>query len=137
MSHDFTMLYSASRDGNAKLLHPETFEVVRNYRFGGKPCRTVAVSPLFDSHEFQKFHILMAGGQDARDVALTDEGAGGFEIRLFSAIFTEELAQIHGHFGPVHTVDFSPDGFAFASGGEDGYVHYHRFPPEYFTNDFE
>ena len=79
----------------------------------------------------------MGGGQDARDVALTDEGAGGFEIRLQSIIFTETLSQIHGHFGPVHSVDFSPDGFAFASGGEDGYVHYHRFPPEYFTNDFE
>lgn len=97
----------------------------------------MAVSPLFDSQEWQKFHILIAGGQDARDVALTDEGAGGFEIRLQSIIFTETLAQIHGHFGPVHSVDFSPDGFAFASGGEDGYVHYHRFPPEYFTSDFE
>ena len=136
-SHDFTMLFSASRDGTAKLLHPETFETVRDYRFPGGPCRTVAVSPLFDSPEYQKFHMLCAGGQDARDVALTDQGAGGFEIRLFSIIFNEQLAEIHGHFGTVNTVTFSPDGFAFASGGEDGYVHYHRFPPEYFTSDFE
>ena len=136
-SHDFTMLFSASRDGTSKLLHPETFEEIRQYRFPGGPCRTVAVSPLFDSPDYQKFHMLCAGGQDARDVALTDTGAGGFEIRLFSVIFNEQLAEIHGHFGPVHTVSFSPDGFAFASGGEDGYVHYHRFPPEYFTSDFE
>ena len=92
MSHDFTMLYTASRDGTSKLLHPETFEEIRQYSFGGKACRTVAVSPLFDSQEFQKFHILLAGGQDARDVAMTNEGAGGFEIRLFSVIFNEELA---------------------------------------------
>ena len=137
MSHDYTMLYSASRDGGTKLLHPETFETVRSYGFGGRPCRTVAVSPLHDSQEWQKFHILMAGGQDARDVAMTGESSGGFEIRLVSVIFCDQLSEIHGHFGPVHTVDFSPDGFAFASGGEDGYVHYHRFPPEYFTNDFE
>ena len=31
MSHDFTMLFTASRDGGAKLLHPETFEEVRKY----------------------------------------------------------------------------------------------------------
>ena len=137
MSHDFTMLFTGSRDGSSKLLHPETFEEIRKYSFGGRPCRAVAVSPLHDSDQWQKFHILMGGGQDARDVALTDEGAGGFEIRLSSIIFNEQLSEIHGHFGPVHTIDFSPDGFAFASGGEDGYVHYHRFPPEYFTNDFE
>lgn len=29
MSHDFTMLFSASRDGTVKLLHPETFEEIR------------------------------------------------------------------------------------------------------------
>ena len=87
MSHDFTMLFSASRDGTSKLLHLETFEEIRTYSFGGRPCRTVAVSPLFDSHYFQKFHILMAGGQDAREVATTGEGAGGFSIRLFSVIF--------------------------------------------------
>lgn len=136
MSHDYTMLFTASRDGTARLLHPETFEEVRQYGFG-KACRAVAVSPLHDSHEWQKFHILMGGGQDARDVALTGEDAGGFDIRLNSIIFNQQLASISGHFGPVHSLDFSPDGFAFASGGEDGYVHYHRFPPEYFTNDFE
>jgi len=49
MSHDYTMLFTACRSGNAKLLHPETFEEVRQYGFGGKPCRAVAVSPLHDS----------------------------------------------------------------------------------------
>ena len=52
MSHDFTMLFTGSRDGNSKLLHPETFEEIRSYRFGGHPCRAVAVSPLFDSPEY-------------------------------------------------------------------------------------
>jgi translation initiation factor 3 subunit I len=137
ISHDFTMLFTSSRDGTSKLLHPEHFDEIRCYSFDGKACRAVAVSPLHDSQQFQKFHMLMAGGQDARDVALTGQDAGGFAIRLQSVIFGEQLAEIHGHFGPVHSLDFSPDGFAFASGGEDGYVHYHRFPPEYFTSDFE
>ena len=49
MSHDYTMLFTGSRDGTSKLLHPETFEEIRQYSFGNRPCRTVAVSPLHDS----------------------------------------------------------------------------------------
>jgi len=51
MSHDNTMLFTACRSGVSKLLHPETFEEVREYNYGSKPCRSVAVSPLHDSHE--------------------------------------------------------------------------------------
>jgi len=58
-------------------------------------------------------------------------------MKLINVIFNEKLSEIHGHFGPVHCVSFSPDGFAFASAAEDGYVHYHRFPPEYFSKKFE
>ena len=58
-------------------------------------------------------------------------------MKMFSVIFGDKLAEVGGHFGPVHSIDFSPDGYAFASGAEDGYVHYHRFPPEYFTKKFE
>lgn len=64
------------------------------------------------------------------------EGSG-FEIKLSSIIYEQKLAEIAGHFGPVHTIDFSPDGFSFATGSEDGYVHYHKMPPEYFTKKFE
>ena len=48
ITHDFTMLMTASRDGYVKLLHPETFEEVRKYQYGKKPVRGVAISPLFD-----------------------------------------------------------------------------------------
>jgi len=124
MTHDFTMLTTCSRDGHAKILNRETFKEVRSFDYG-KPCRTASVSPLFDDPEQMKFHIICAGGQEARDVALTGIDEGGFEMKLFSVIFQDKLSEIHGHFGPVHSVDFSPDGFAFASGSEDGYVHYH------------
>ena len=80
---------------------------------------------------------MLAGGQDAKDVTTTGADAGGFEMKLMNIIFNEKLAGIEGHFGPVHSTSFSPDGFSFASGAEDGYVHYHRFPPEYFTKKFE
>ena len=87
ITHDYTMLMTCSRDGNAKLLHPETFEEIRTFAYGKKPVRGVAISPLFDDEEHQKFHMIAAGGQDAREVALTTQEEGGFEIKLFSIIF--------------------------------------------------
>ena len=139
MTHDFTMLFTCSKDGTCKLLNPETFEEIRVFTFGNVPCRAVCVSPLFDDQDIQKFHCVIGGGIDAREAAFTDgkTGAGGFEMQLHSIIFNDKLAEIHGSFGPVHTIDFSPDGQCIASGGEDGYVRYHRLPPEYFTSKFE
>jgi translation initiation factor 3 subunit I len=79
----------------------------------------------------------LAGGQDAKEVTTTTAKEGGFGISLMSIIYNESLAEITGHFGTVHTVAFSPDGTSFSSGSEDGYVHVHKFLPEYFTKRFE
>lgn len=136
VTYDHTMLITCGRDGFAKLLNPRTFEPVRVYTFV-KPCRAATINPLYESEDCQKFHCLLAGGQDARDVALTGDREGGFAIKLMSMIYNEQLAEIAGHFGTVHTLAWSPDGVSFASGSEDGYVHYHRFVPEYFTKKFE
>jgi translation initiation factor 3 subunit I len=139
LTHDFTMLVTCSKDGHAKVLHPETLEEVRVFKYGEKPCRDATISPLFDDRNHQKFHIAVVGGQEARDVArenMSIEGQG-FEIQLYSIIYEQRLAEIGGHFGPVHSIDFSPDGLSFATGAEDGYVHYHKLPPEYFTRKFE
>lgn len=136
LTHDFTMLFTGSRDGTSKLLNPETLNVIRTFNYG-KPCRTSSISPLWESTEFQKFHVILAGGQDAKDVTTTSAESGGFEMKMYNVIFNEKLSEVHGHFGPVHSTSFSPDGFSFASGAEDGYVHYHRFPPEYFSKKFE
>lgn len=70
---DFTMLYTTSRDGTCKLLHPQTFDEIRCHQFDGFPCRDCAVSPLYESAEQQKFHVLLCGGQDAKDVTTTGQ----------------------------------------------------------------
>lgn len=133
---DFVMLFTCSRDGTCKLLNSETFDEIRSFDFK-YPCRNATVSPLYDADDNQKFHVLLCGGQDAKDVATTAGEKGGFEMNLFNIIYNEKLAGIKGHFGTVHSVAFHPDGQSFASGSEDGYVHYHRMVPEYFTKRFE
>ena len=135
-TYDHSMLITCSKDGTAKLLNRNTLESYREF-YLGRPCRSASISPLFDSKVCQKFHVLLAGGQDAKEVTTTQAKEGGFTIQLQSIIYNESLAEITGHFGTVHSLAFSPDGTSFASGAEDGYVHVHKFLPEYFTRKFD
>jgi hypothetical protein len=61
LTKDFCMLFTCSRDGSCKLLHPNTFEEMRNYDFEF-PCRNAAISPLYEADDNQKFHVLLCGG---------------------------------------------------------------------------
>ena len=46
-------------------------------------------------------------------------------------MFEEELGTISGHFSPVNTLEFSPDGRAYASGAEEGNVRLVKFDNNY------
>ena len=48
-----------------------------------------------------------------------------------------EFARVKGHFGPINSVMFHPDGASYASGGEDGYVRINVFDQPYFDFSFE
>ena len=50
LTHDFTMLFTCSMDGNCKLLHPETLTEIRNFRFDF-PVRDAQISPLYEAEE--------------------------------------------------------------------------------------
>lgn len=130
-SNDFTMLASCGKDGKCKLLHPDTLEVLKIYDKQA-PCRCAAFSPLCNMEGSDKYHILIGGGQDARDVTTTKETEGSFETRLYHIIYEEEIAQIKGHFGPVHSIQINPDGRGFVTTSEDGTVRLQRFPLEYY-----
>ncbi len=44
------------------------------------------------------------------DVTTTASGAGKFETRFYNMVMENEFGRVKGHFGPVHTLAFSPDG---------------------------
>jgi len=79
-----------------------------------------------------KVCIVCAGGQDARDVALSGTAGSSateqFGVLLFklgkesTPCGLEADGVTKGHFGPVHSVAFARDGSAIASGSEDGCV---------------
>lgn len=52
----------------------------------------------------------MGGGQEAMDVTTTSTRVGKFDARFYNLIFEEEFARIKGHFGPINSVAFAPDG---------------------------
>jgi len=137
-SKDKLFLFTCSRDETYCMLDPDTLEKIRVWNFHGSIARCIALSPLYkpNSKPVERYHILIGGGQDEKEVTTTRK-KGGFEIRLVNYVTNEELAEIKGHFGPVHSLAWAPDGKSFASGSEDGYVRLHFFQPDYYTSKFD
>merc|ERR1712146_130077 len=82
-----------------------------------RPLNDAVISPLHNSvdengADKSKMHVLMAGGQDAKDVTTTSAASGKFEAQLFHMVYEEEIGCIKGHFGPVNTVAFFRQGLA-------------------------
>lgn len=95
-----------------------------------RPVNSAAISPLFD-------HVIIGGGQEAMEVTTTSAESGKFETRFFHLIFEEEFARLPGHFGPIQSLAFHPDGRSYASGAEDGYVRIQSFDESYFNFKME
>ncbi|VDQ07109.1 unnamed protein product [Trichobilharzia regenti] len=89
-----------------------------------RPINSAAISPTRD-------HVLLGGGQEAHEVTTTAVGQGKFDVRFYHLIYQEEFGRVKGHFGPVNSVAFLPDGSGFATGGEEGYVRLHTFDNDY------
>ena len=107
-----------------QLFDTESFEHLKTYKTD-RPVNSAAISPIRD-------HVVVGGGQEAMDVTTTAARAGKFEARFFDLIFEEEFARVKGHFGPINSLAFHPNGKSYASGGEDGYVRVQSFDPAYF-----
>lgn len=127
-SSDGTHFITASIDKTAKLIDSKSFQVLKIYK-AGRPVNTADISPTYD-------HIVLGGGQEAREVTHTASEAGRFEASFFHKIYAEEFGCVRGHFGPINTIAFHPSGQGFTSGGEEGYVRIHHFDDDYFTTKY-
>jgi len=116
---------TASQDCTAKLFDTRTLKLLKTYTTE-KPVNAVAISPNMP-------FVLVGGGQEAENVTTSHTRTGNFQVRFFHKIYAEEIASVKGHFGPIHTLSFSPDGKSFSSGSEDGYIRIHHFDSAYYN----
>ncbi|GMT00679.1 hypothetical protein PENTCL1PPCAC_22853 [Pristionchus entomophagus] len=130
LSPDGAFIISSSKDKTAALLDVTNLKQLKQYR-SERPVNSACVSPIRD-------HIVLGGGEDAMQVTQTAVSAGHFEAKLYHMVFEEEFARFKGHFGPINTLAFHPEGNIIASGGEDGYVRVQELDSEYleFTYDY-
>jgi len=113
------------KDHTSTLYDTVTMEPIKKYETD-RPINSAAISPLMD-------HVVLGGGQDAAAVTTTAGRSGKFEATFFHKIYETEIGKVKGHFGPINSISFNPDGRSFTSGSEDGYVRIHHFDPEYFS----
>lgn len=123
-SKDKSMIITASVDKTAKLYDARTLECLKTYT-SDRPLNSASISPIMN-------HVIVGGGQDAMNVTVTSSKVGHFEVDFFHIVFQDFMGSVKGHFGPVNTVQFNPDGKSYSSGGEDGYIRMHHFDKEYF-----
>nr|QEX51220.1 eukaryotic translation initiation factor 3 subunit I-like isoform X1 [Cymbidium ensifolium] len=124
-SADGSHFLTGSLDKSAKLWDSRTLTLIKTY-VTERPVNACAISPLLD-------HVVIGGGQEASAVTRTDHRAGKFEAKFFHKILQEEIGGVKGHFGPINSLAFNPDGRSFSSGGEDGYIRLHHFDSDYFN----
>merc|ERR1712151_870727 len=132
-SDDRMLMITCSKDQTAKLWAMDEYECVKTYKTD-RPLNDAMISPLYNAEKDPKMHILLGGGQDAKDVTTTGASSGKFEALLWHMVYEEEIGSVKGHFGPMNTITWFPDGRGFITGGEDGYVRVHYLDNEYFTS---
>lgn len=120
MSSDQAMAVTASKDSTARLLEASTLTPRRTYQTD-RPVNSASISPTHD-------HVVLGGGQEARDVTTTAQAAGKFFARFFHLIFEDEFARVKGHFGPINSIQFAPDGNGYTNS------HYHTYRLELFQS---
>jgi translation initiation factor 3 subunit I len=132
-TEDRMLMITSSKDQTAKLWATDKWEHIKTYETD-RPLNDAAISPLYKAEKDPKYHILMGGGQDAKDVTTTAGSSGKFEATIWHMVYGEEIGTVKGHFGPMNTLAWRRDGKGFVTGGEDGYVRVHVFDNEYWTS---
>lgn len=80
----------------------KSLEVKKTYKTD-RPVNSAAISPI-------KPHVVLGGGQEAMDVTTTSTRIGKFDARFYHKVFEEEFGRVKGHFGPINSLAFHPEG---------------------------
>eukprot|EP01089_Gocevia_fonbrunei_P006018 TRINITY_DN1653_c0_g3_i1.p1 TRINITY_DN1653_c0_g3~~TRINITY_DN1653_c0_g3_i1.p1 ORF type:complete len:375 (-),score=80.57 TRINITY_DN1653_c0_g3_i1:73-1197(-) len=128
-SKDQTMFITCSDDFTARLYDAKTFQMLKTYETD-YPVNSASISPIRD-------HVILGGGLHAMGTALGATDTSQFATRFFHLIDEEELASVKGHFGPVNTIAYNPDGKSFTTGSEDGTVRIHPLTEDYLDGALE
>lgn len=99
---DLGFFISASKDNSSMIYETATLKVLKTFSTQ-RPVNSACISPL-------RNHIILGGGQEAMNVTTTSQRHEKFEVRFFHSIFEDEIARCKGHFGPINTLAWSPDG---------------------------
>ena len=125
---EYSTLISAGWDRTAKLLDARDVTVIKSFPYD------VNVNDACIMPNHVQGHVVYGGGIDAQSVTNMGSAQNKFEIKFSHKVFGDELGSIAGHFGPVNALSVCPNGFGFASGGEDGFVRLHHFDSDYYTS---
>merc|ERR1712166_1529255 len=87
-TEDRLLMVTSSKDQTCKLWTMDEYECVKTYK-SDRALNDVAISPLYDRAEDPKMHLIMAGGQDAKDVTTTAGSSGKFEAQLWQMVYEE------------------------------------------------
>ncbi|KAG6518274.1 hypothetical protein ZIOFF_021678 [Zingiber officinale] len=128
-SADGSHFLTGSSDKSAKLCDARTLTLLKTY-VTKHPMNTCAISPLLDhvsnyllqnifclpSHLIDSVLSISSGyWRRPRHVTTIDRRAGKFEAKFFHKNLQEEIGSVKGHFGPINTLAFNPDGRRFAA----------------------
>lgn len=124
------LILTASKDGKAKVLDPDYFDVISEM-YPQNPTRNINAcrfSPFIseEDEKLVKFHAFIAGGQESRDVTTTKAKKGGFELLIYDCMYGVELGAVLGHFGPINALAVTSDGKLLATGSEEASIRVHK-----------
>lgn len=126
LSPDGTYFITSSKDKTARIFDSDTLQEMKVFATE-TPLNSACIAPV-------RPYVILGGGQDAMNVTTTSSRAGKFESRFWHKLFEEEVGRVKGHFGPINTLAVHPEGKAYASGAEDGFVRVHWFDESYFRS---
>jgi len=122
-SQDYSCFITSSSDQTAKLWDAKTNKCLKTYE-SDRPVNDAAIHPNMEL-------VIIGGGQEADKVTTSNTRVGHFQVRFYHKIYEEEIGTVKGHFGPINTLSFTPDGKGFSSGAEDGFIRVHWFDDEF------